>query len=160
MQLLWSHPWMSILEMVLGFRPRLGHQKDTLYNSTLPTPMWKLAEWCQWQVWATMGAAILQRALEQVVLLWCWRLCCPVQQECLRVITSAMGHLLNSHYHISYCKIRVAHYPIYRYVPPPTSFTTDPILVLTGLHNWHTNTENSNQNIKYYFFLLWWNKVV
>lgn len=58
-----------------------------------------------------------------------------VQQECLRVITPATGHLLNSHYHISHCKIRVTHYPIHLYIPPATSLTTDPILVLTGLHN-------------------------
>lgn len=75
-----------------------------------------------------------------------------VQQECLRVVTSATGHLLNSHCHISYCKIRLTHYPLHHYVPHPTLLMTDPILVLTALYNWHTNTENSNQKIKYYFF--------
>lgn len=97
--------------MILGLRPRLGHQKDALPTSTLPTPVWKLAEWCQWWFEPPGQATMLQRALEYVVLFQSWGLCCPVLQEGLCVVNSVAGLLLDSQDHISSCKTRVTHHP-------------------------------------------------
>lgn len=82
-------------------------------------------------------------------------LCCPKQQECLCVVTWATGHELNSHYYISYCKIRVTHPPTHLCSPAPASLTINLFLSWLG---YTADMLILKIQTKKMFILLWWNK--